>query len=160
GKCSNEDQSMNATDRAARDRQIIGDFLAGMEARVIADKYELCEARVGQIYQRYKKANGIAEDRRRRSRKRAERAIARERERRERAIERAGELAHILAAMHAGAVLQLNLGRGQRWILLNGTGATFITAALAREVRERREIVGAGDTLFRGTPSQTWHYTL
>ena len=50
-------------------------------------------------------------------------------------------------------MLHLSLAEKPTWELHNGTAVTTISA---RTALKRQAIVGAGDSLFADTPSQTW----
>jgi len=66
------------------------------------------------------------------------------------------EINDVAAAMRGGAVLHLTYRPTPRWTL-SPTG-TEVSAAAAQILIENSNIVGVGDALFDGMPSQTYRW--
>jgi hypothetical protein len=68
---------------------------------------------------------------------------------------RLAEINGVAAAMRAGAVLHFTYRPTAQWVL--STGAA-VTDAVARVLIANPNIIGVGDALFDGTPSQTYRW--
>jgi hypothetical protein len=68
-------------------------------------------------------------------------------------------LSYVLNTMRNGAVLHLSLAKKPTWELNNGITAVRVSSRTVQAALKRRAIVGAGDSLFADTLSQTWRYT-
>jgi hypothetical protein len=68
---------------------------------------------------------------------------------------RLAEINDAAAAMRAGAALHLTYRPRPRWTLSTGTE---VTDAAARVIIATPHVVGVGDALFDGVPSQTYRW--
>jgi hypothetical protein len=63
---------------------------------------------------------------------------------------------HVLTAMRRGAALHLRFTqRGPQWQLSSGRR---VSDEVAKMVTASASVVGVGDALFEGAPSQTWRW--
>ena len=70
------------------------------------------------------------------------------------------KLSDILDKMRDGAaVLRLSLADKPTWKLHSGTDEKTVSSRSVQAAIKRGAIIGADDTLFADTPSQTWIYT-
>jgi hypothetical protein len=77
----------------------------------------------------------------------------------ERKGQRQARAAAVLAKMQAGAVLYRHHQRGRIvWALVWKGGSELLTHEAVTDALATGQIVGVGDTLFEGAPSQTYRY--